>query len=83
MKLNTQLMLCKTVRPIITYGCKTRMVTKKTVKILEVFNKGWSYKNIYGPVKENEICRIRLHYELKQIQQKDYSLANFVKVHGV
>jgi hypothetical protein len=51
------------VRPVVTYGSESWTLTMEKERVLAVYESK-ILRKIYGPVKENELWRIRRNYEL-------------------
>jgi hypothetical protein len=72
----TKCTLYKTlVRPILTYGSESWPLTRKDVNILRIFERR-ILRRIYGPVKENDIWKLRYNHELYKL----YNELDTVKV---
>ena len=55
---NSKLQIYRTlVRPVVSYGSESWTLTMEEERALAVFE-GKILRKIYGPVKENELCRI-------------------------
>jgi hypothetical protein len=54
------------VRPVVTYGSKSWTLTVEEERILAIFERK-NLRKIYGPVKENELWRVRRNDELETI----------------
>jgi len=57
---------CPLVRPVVTYGSESWTLTMEEERALAVFERK-ILRKIYGPVKENELRRIRRNDELEVI----------------
>jgi len=56
---NSKLQIYRTlVRPVVTYGSESWTLTMEEIRALAVFERK-ILRKIYGPVKENELWRIR------------------------
>ena len=65
------------VRPVVTYGSESWTLTMEEERALAVFEKK-ILRKIYGPVKENELWRIRRNDELEGII-KGENIVRFIK----
>jgi len=65
------------VRPVVTYDSESRTLTMEEERALAVFERK-ILRKIYGPVKENELWRIRRNYELEVII-KGENIVRFIK----
>ena len=65
------------VRPVVTYGSESWTITMEEEKSLAVFERK-TLRRIYGPVKENELWRIRRDDELESII-KGENIVRFIK----
>jgi hypothetical protein len=57
------------VRPVVTYGSETWTLTMEEERALAVFERK-ILRKIYGPVKENEMWRIRQNDELENLKKE-------------
>jgi len=75
---NSKLRMYRTlVRPVVTYGSESWTLTREEERALAVFEKKILQK-IYGPVKENELWRIRRNDRLEAII-KGENIVRFIK----
>jgi len=75
---NSQLQIYRTmVLPVVTYGSESWTLTMEEERALAVFERKILPK-IYGPVKENELWRIRGNDELEAIIKGEY-IVRFIK----
>jgi hypothetical protein len=75
---SSQLQIYRTlVRPLVTYGSEWWTLTMEGERVLAVFERK-ILRKIYGPVKENELWRIRRNYELEDII-KGENIFGFIK----
>jgi hypothetical protein len=65
------------VRPVVTYGSESWSLTMEEERALAVFERKMLRK-IYGPVKENEIWRIRQNDELEATIKRG-NIIRFIK----
>jgi len=65
------------VRPVVTYGSESWTLTMKEERALAVFERE-ILREIYGPVKENELWRIRPNDELEAMI-KGENIVRFIK----
>ena len=65
------------VRPVVTYGSESWTLTMDEERALAVFERK-ILRKIYGPVKENELWRIRQNDELETII-KGENIVRFIK----
>jgi hypothetical protein len=65
------------VRPVVTYGSESWTLTIEGERVLAVFERKMLRK-IYGPVKENELWRIRRNDELED-RIKGKNIVRFIK----
>jgi len=65
------------VRPVVTYGSESWTLTMEDERALAVFERK-ILRKIYGPVKENELWRIRPNNELETII-KGKNIVRFIK----
>ena len=64
---NSKLQIYRTlVRPVVTYGSESWTLTMEEEIALAVFDRK-ILRKIYGPVKENELWRIRRNDELEAV----------------
>jgi len=68
---------CTLVRPVVTYGSESWTLTMEEQRALAVFERK-IFRKIYGPVKENELWRIRRNDELEAII-KGENIVRFIK----
>jgi len=75
---NSKLQIYRTlVRPVVTYGSESWTISMEEERALAVFERK-ILRKIYGPVKENELWRIRRNDELKSII-KGENIVRFIK----
>jgi len=75
---NSKLQIYRTlVRPVVTYGSESWTLTMEGERALAVFERK-ILRKIYGPVKENELWRIRRNDELEAII-KGENIVRFIK----
>ena len=75
---NSKLQIYRTfVRPVVTYGSESWTLTMEGERKLAVFERK-ILRKIYGPVKENELWRIRRNDELEAII-KGENIVRFIK----
>jgi hypothetical protein len=75
---SSQLQIYRTVvRPVVTYGSESWTLTMEEERVLAVFERK-IVRKIYGPVKENELWRIRRNDELEDII-KGENIVRFIK----
>ena len=75
---NSKLQIYHTlVRPVVTYGSESWTLIMEEERALAVFE-GNILRKIYGPVKENELWRIRRNDELEAII-KGENIVRFIK----
>ena len=65
------------VRPVVTYGSESWTLSMEEERALAVFERK-ILRKIYGPVKENELCRIRPNDEL-EATIKGENIVRFIK----
>ena len=65
------------VRPVVIYGSESWTLTMEEERALAVFDRK-ILRKIYGPVKENELWRIRRSDELEAILQGE-NIVRFIK----
>ena len=65
------------VRPVVTYGSESWTLTMEEERALAVFERK-ILRKIYGPVKENELWRIRRNDELEAVI-KGENIVGFIK----
>ena len=65
------------VRPVVTYGSESWTLTMEEERALAVFERK-ILRKIYGPVKENDLWRIRRNDELEAII-KGENIVRFIK----
>jgi len=68
---------CTLVRPVVTYGSELWTLTMEEERALAVFERK-ILRKIYGPLKENELWRIRRNDELETII-KGANIVGFIK----
>ncbi|XP_050499131.1 uncharacterized protein LOC126879860 [Diabrotica virgifera virgifera] len=75
----TKLRVYKTIiRPIVSYGCETWVVTQKSANALDVFERK-VLRRILGPIRENNNWRIRYNREIYE-QYSEPTLAQHTKL---
>jgi len=75
---NSKLQIYRTlVRPVVTCGSESRTLTMEEKRTLAVFERK-ILRKIYGPVKENELWKIRRNDELEAII-KGENIVRFIK----
>ena len=75
---NSKLQIYRTlVPPVVTYGPESWTLTMEEERALAVFERH-ILRKIYGPVKENELWRIRLNDELEDIIKVE-NIVRFIK----
>ena len=75
---NSKLQIYRTlVRPVVTYGSESWTLTMEEERALAVFERK-ILRKIYGPVKGNELWRIRRNDELEAIIKLE-SIVRFIK----
>jgi hypothetical protein len=75
---SSQLQIYRTVvRPVVTYGSEWWTLTVEEERVLAVFERK-ILRKIYGPVKENELRRIRRNDEVEDII-KGENIVRFIK----
>jgi hypothetical protein len=75
---SSQLQIYRTVvHPLVTYGSESWTLTAEEKRVLAVFERKLLRK-IYGPMKENELWRIRRNDELEDII-KGENIVRFIK----
>lgn len=76
---NAKVAIYKTlIRPVVTYGCETWTLTKKTEDILAMFERK-VLRRIYGPVREDTGWRIRYNHELIRLYS-DTNIVDYIKL---
>jgi len=66
------------IRPVVVYGCETRVLEESIIQKLSVFERK-ILRKIFGPTKEaNGIWRIKTHKELDELI-KHRNIINYVK----
>ena len=66
------------IRPAVIYGAETWMLTSKIEKILMTWERK-ILRKIYGPTKENGLCRIKTNEELKT-KYKSQGIVAVIKI---
>ena len=78
MSRNSKLQIYRTlVRSVVTYGSESWTLTMEEERALAVFERK-VLRKIYGPVKENDLWRIRLNDELEAIIKVE-NIVRFIK----
>ena len=76
---NSKLQIYRTlVRPVVTYGSESWTLTMEEERALAVFERK-ILRKMYGPVKENQLWRIRRNDELEAII-KGENIVRFIKL---